>query len=107
MQFLTLRRRLCSCFSMRVVTFIQTGSVFSQGICFDNGTIICLYLIDLLPELFSDFCLLGLEHLAHDRDYVLAPLGLGICSIQVVKRDVLDNLFLLVNVSLQCISYQP
>ena len=57
-------------------------------------------LVDLEAELLGDLGLAGFEHVVHDRDDVLAALGLGIGHVEVVEGHVLDNLFLLVHLAL-------
>mmetsp|Transcript_6282 Transcript_6282/g.18359 ORF Transcript_6282/g.18359 Transcript_6282/m.18359 type:complete len:351 (+) Transcript_6282:612-1664(+) len=56
--------------------------------------------VDLRSQLLGDFCLLGLHHLAHHGQDILATLGPGVGHVQVVERHVLDDLLLLVHVSL-------
>mmetsp|Transcript_25460 Transcript_25460/g.79791 ORF Transcript_25460/g.79791 Transcript_25460/m.79791 type:complete len:396 (-) Transcript_25460:372-1559(-) len=57
-------------------------------------------LVDLRAELLGDLGLLGLHHLAHQRDEVLPSLRLCVGEVEVVERHVLDHLLLLVHVPL-------
>mmetsp|Transcript_30037 Transcript_30037/g.64108 ORF Transcript_30037/g.64108 Transcript_30037/m.64108 type:complete len:552 (+) Transcript_30037:87-1742(+) len=57
-------------------------------------------LVDLDPKLFRDFRLLLLHHLAHHGHDVLTPLRPRVRRVQVVQRDVLDDLLLLVDIAL-------
>lgn len=58
-------------------------------------------LIDLLSELISDFGFLWLHDLAHEGHEILSMLRSSICNIQIMKSDILNDFFLLVNVSLR------
>lgn len=57
-------------------------------------------LIDLTSQLLSNLSLLGLHNLTHKTHEVIASLRLGIGHIEVMESDILDNLLLLVDVSL-------
>ena len=59
------------------------------------------HLVDLLPQLLGDLRLLRLHHGAHHAHDVLATLGFGVCRVEVVQGHVLDDLLLLVNVTLE------
>jgi len=55
--------------------------------------------IDFSSELFSNFGLLGLHNLSHQRKEILTSLGLGVGNIQIVEGNILNYFFLLVNIT--------
>lgn len=56
--------------------------------------------VHLLAQLVRDLRLLGLQQLAHEGHDVLPALGLGVGGVQVVQRNILDQVLLLVHISL-------
>lgn len=47
------------------------------------------YPVDFVPQFFCYFCLFGLQHLTHQREDIVPPLGVGISRIQVVETHIL------------------
>jgi hypothetical protein len=58
-------------------------------------------LVDLGPQLVGDLGPATLDKLAHDRHDILPALGSRVGHVEVVKGDVLDDLLLLVDVTLR------
>ena len=57
--------------------------------------------VDFRPQLLGDFGLLRLTHRGHQRHDVLPPLRTRVGHVEVVERDVLHDLLLLVHVALR------
>lgn len=57
-------------------------------------------LIDFKSQLFGDFSLLGSVDLAHQREEVVTTLRASVGNIQVVKSHILNDLLLLMNITL-------
>ena len=55
---------------------------------------------DLTSKFISDFCFLWLHNLSHQAHEIITALWLGIGHIEIVKSDILDDFFLLMNISL-------
>eukprot|EP00756_Hemistasia_phaeocysticola_P008403 Hpha_TRINITY_DN14610_c2_g17::TRINITY_DN14610_c2_g17_i1::g.48399::m.48399 len=58
------------------------------------------HLVDLPAELLGDLCLAWLHHRIEHRHRVLSTLGAGVGDVEVVEGDVLDDLLLLVHITL-------
>lgn len=57
-------------------------------------------LVDLLTKFISNFSLLWFHNLTHEGDKILSMLGTSIRDIEIMKSNILNDLLLLVDVSL-------
>jgi hypothetical protein len=59
------------------------------------------YFVDLASQFLCHLGLLRFHDLTHETHEIVASLRTGIGHIQIVKGDILNNLFFLVNISLR------